>query len=368
MTGYVWYWRKGQGYGVPPQKQGEVNFIDDDEEMMDDEEELELPELEVMHEEELTRPDVNDDDGEDPYNPMGVDYEGSEKSEVSPQSRAVDSEEELRRGVYPGRSTDDEEGFDRRRDAEFEPGVETSPEGIAIGHFARAARQREERGEEDLIIVDLLNPRSQSLIRRMTFALYQQGEGEVEDVPTFSNVEDVPSPAWDMLVVTIAAMHRDDFMERYPTLLDRVVDPEIYHTLHLECKTAKRKYDEHYRKKEEQEMPDPRQEPTRPDVTYKNVQEVAREEKKIIQFESNDGLIVNTALQWLNMMTTQQRQRIGEQFTRKQKVKIEEVEDDEVKEPLVPPPEKPSGAEEKEDSSKEEKSSEEKKIFSRNMM
>ena len=188
LEGYAWYLHKGQSVRVPPARQGETIFVDDEDDL---EEKAEIPQLEVKFTEKTdAKEDAPADDLEDPFNPYGVDGEGSEQSEVSPTGR------------YSGQ-TSEEEAIEEAEESrhEYDPGASTvTKEALLVGQFARLAKARAEEGE-DIILVDQLSERHRVMIKRMVQNLYNNHEDFVNDptdvvpdepIPSFTNYEDVP--------------------------------------------------------------------------------------------------------------------------------------------------------------------------------
>ena len=153
LEGYAWYLRKGQSVRVPPENQGEVVFIDDEDDV---EEEAEIPQLEVK---------FKDAPGDNPFeefrgpnNLFEVDFEGSEQSEGSSTPG----------GRYSGQTSDEEEIAEAGESMrEYDPGAhQVTREGLIVGQFVRLAKKRATVGE-DIVLVDQLPETYRVMIKRM---------------------------------------------------------------------------------------------------------------------------------------------------------------------------------------------------------
>lgn len=71
---------------------------------------------------------------------------------------------------------------------------------------------------------------------------------------------------------------------------------------------------------------------------YKEVIEVEKEQKKCIKMESQDDLLVDCTLQWLNMLSKSQQEKVVDNILKLKQVKKEPEPPQEEKEPFVPPP------------------------------
>lgn len=203
------------------------------------------------------------------------------------------------------------------RQTEFSPGAHTvTREGLLIGQYVKLATKRAEEGE-DIILVSQLSEKFQFMIKRMVQNLYNHYETFVDDIqnvspdnpiPFYAAYDDVPTEACDMLIVNAAAMQRSDFMAVYSQLLPNISGFEEFHTLQLEYQKIKKGYDNFFtfknlRKQLEERKKKIQDKHLKERNKYKEIIEVEREQKKCIKMESDDDLLVDCTLQWLNMLT-----------------------------------------------------------------
>ena len=125
-------------------------------------------------------------------------------------------------------------------------------------------------------------------------------------------------------------------MEMYSTLLPDVTDYEQYHTLHLLSQEIKQQYGAYFKRKKQQK--EKREKILKERNHYKDIIEVEKEQKKCIKMESEDDVLVDCTLQWLNMLTKAQKEKVVDSIMKLQQVKIEPKPSSTSQEPFVPPP------------------------------
>lgn len=118
------YLHKGQSVRVHPEKKSETVFLDDEDDIED---QTEIPQLEVTFKEPQEEDPSQEEGLFDPFNPMNVDYGGSEQSEGSPHSSP--------RGRYSGQISDEEELANHGPESEeYHPGAyPVSKEDLLVG-------------------------------------------------------------------------------------------------------------------------------------------------------------------------------------------------------------------------------------------
>ena len=148
-----------------------------------------------------------------------------------------------------------------------------------------------------------------------------------------------------MLIVNAAVMTRVNFMAMYSQLLPDVTDYEEYHTLQLSCQQIRDNYAKYFTFKRLRKQPEERQQKIQEKHLkernrYKEIIDVEKEQKKCIKMESQDDLLVDCTLQWLNMLTKTQKERVVDSIMNLQQVKKEPEPPSASQEPFVPPPDK----------------------------
>lgn len=173
-----------------------------------------------------------------------------------------------------------------------------------------------------------------------------QSDSEDENDLSSRNIPRTPeevsySSCMMTMMKVIAFESQSDFMGVYPHVLGMNFDDETFHVLKKEIQGAKKLLEKEHQKEKERHTPWQHEEHN----PYKNIEEEVKEKKKRISMESEDDLLVDVAVQWLNMLSASQKKRVTSAI----KIKEEPAEEgkkgssskeikEELKSPYVPPP------------------------------
>ena len=163
-------------------------------------------------------------------------------------------------------------------------------------------------------------------------------EEDREDQNLPLTVEEVNTMQMAMLVDVIATETHSSFMINYPRFTQTNVDPDTFHDIQLACKRIK-KENEHisimtFLEEDNPELP--------PDPESKKEIEHMTPENKHLFLETDNSVLIDCTVHWMNMLNEDLQKRIVERvtFVKKEVEDEQDVEDQEQeikKEPEVPP-------------------------------
>ena len=158
---------------------------------------------------------------------------------------------------------------------------------------------------------------------------------EDHNLPT--SVEEVSTMQMAMFTEVIAVETHSSFMQTYPTLTRTNVDPDTFHSIQLACKRVKEEKKNisimTFLEEANPELP--------PDPENKKEIEHMTPENKHLILETDNAVLIDCTVQWMNMLNQDLQQRILERVTiaKKEIEDEQDVEEEEEikKEPEVPP-------------------------------
>ena len=176
-------------------------------------------------------------------------------------------------------------------------------------------------------------------IRQWVFDLTSNmSEEDREDQNLPLTVEEVNTMQMAMFVDVIATETHSSFMHNYPSFTQTNVDPDAFHDIRLACKRI-RKENEHisimtFLEEDNPELP--------PDPENKKEIEHMTPENTHLILETDNAVLIDCTVQWMNMLNEDLQKRIVERVTcaKKEAEDEQDVEDQEQeikKEPEVPP-------------------------------
>ena len=148
--------------------------------------------------------------------------------------------------------------------------------------------------------------------------------------------DDVSTMAISMFMEVLAIETHQGFMLSYPQMTRTEVDPDTFHLIQLSCKRIKAE-NEHITMDSFEEEDNP-EIPEGPE-NKKEIEHMTPENKHII-LETDNSVLIDCAVQWMNMLNGDLQKRILERvsFVKKEVEDEQDVEEEEAKkEPEVPP-------------------------------
>ena len=148
--------------------------------------------------------------------------------------------------------------------------------------------------------------------------------------------DDVSTMAISMFMEVLAVETHQSFLISYPQMTGTEVDPDTFHSIQLSCKRIKAE-NEHITidSFEEEDNPEIPEDPE----NKKEIEHMSPENKHII-LETDNSVLIDCTVQWMNMLKDDLQKRILERvsFVKKEVEDEQDVEEEEVKkEPEVPP-------------------------------
>lgn len=216
-----------------------------------------------------------------------------------------------------------------------------------------------------------LNDDQQDLIRDLVVrtATHPGLQSDTEDeAPAPSSPSDHyrVTPLQCLLMMDVIAQSAStEFMSVYPVLLGVRIDPDLFHTTKLRTLQLRKERQEiqaadERARKIKAATPSQRAGPkgtsrgvgldNDEEPLYKGIEGTVREKNKQIILESDDDLLVDLSIRWLDMLNASQLQRVKRALVKEEPV--EDAKNEEISEPLAPPP-KVAKKEQAEDTKKE---------------